>query len=83
MRENKKISPFHMKQILYLRNHQQLSYSKIGQAMTLKPETIYHALKRYNKRGEFVDNRIHNGRNNPKHKIGADLRRRLLDRDLL
>lgn len=51
--------------------------------MTLKPETIYYALKRYNNRGEFVDNRIHNGRNNPRHKIGADLRRQLLDRDLL
>ena len=51
--------------------------------MTLKPESIFMALKRYNKRGVFVDNRIHNGRNNPRHKIGADLRRRMLDRNLL
>jgi hypothetical protein len=30
-----------------------------------------------------VDNRINNGRNNPRAKIGDDLRRQLLDRDLL
>ena len=65
IRENKKISAFHMKKIIDLRNHQNLSYSQIGKALTLKPETIYYALKRYNIRGEFVDNRIQNGRNNP------------------
>jgi hypothetical protein len=40
-------------------------------------------LKRFNKRGKFIDNRVHNGKNNPRQKIGDDLRRRLLDRDLL
>jgi hypothetical protein len=49
----------------------------------MKPETVFQALKRYNKRGEFIDNRINNGRNNPRQKIGDELRRRLLDRNLL
>ena len=30
-----------------------------------------------------MDNRINNGRKNPRHKIGADLRLRMLDRNLL
>ena len=43
-------------------------------ALTLKPETIWLALKRYKIRGKFVDQRIINGRNNPRHKIGAELK---------
>ena len=50
-RQNQKISAFHMEQILYLRNKQQLSFSKIGRALTMKPETVFMALKRYTNRG--------------------------------
>ena len=51
VRQNHKISVFHMEQILYLRHKQQLSFSKIGRALTMKPETVFMALKRYTNRG--------------------------------
>ena len=82
-RVNMKLKPLHMEQILDLRFNQHLSYVKIGKELTLKPETVYQALKRYLARGVFVDQRIFNGHDNPRHKISDDLRRRMLDRDLL
>ena len=82
-RLNQKIQALHMEQILDLRFNQHLSYPKIGKTLTLKPATIHLALKRYLERGNTVDQRVHNGHNNPRHKIGDDLRRRMLDRDLL
>ena len=51
IRQNHKISAFHMEQIIHLRHKQQLSFSKIGRALTMKPETVFMALKRYTNRG--------------------------------
>ena len=78
-----KLKPLHMEQILDLRFNQHLSYPKIGKALTLKPSTVHLALKKYQERGSFVDQRIFNGHNNPRQKIGDDLLRRMLGRDLL
>jgi hypothetical protein len=46
-RVNHKVNAFQMEQIIELKLKQQLSYVKIGKALTLKPETIYQALRRY------------------------------------
>ena len=73
-----------MKRILHLRHDQKQSLSQIGKALTMNPQTVWLALKKHKIRGEFVDRRIHNGReNNPKRKISAELKRQLLDRELL
>ena len=51
--------------------------------MTVKPMTVHAALKRYAARGVHLDNRIGNGRNNPRRKITPVLKEQLLHRDLL
>ena len=73
-----------MDRILKLRNNEGLSYRQIGKILTVRPDTIYKAVIRYTKRcGIHRDERANNGRNNPRHKIGPELQRQLLDRTLL
>ena len=74
---------FHIDKFLEMRENKQMSFREIGSAMTVKPATVHAALKRYAQRGQHCDLREFNGRKNPRHKITAELSRKLLDRTLL
>jgi hypothetical protein len=82
-RVNQKVQALHVEQFLQLREQHKMSYRQIGEFMTLKPMTVFAALKRYAERGAHFDYRIGNGHNNPRHKINAELGERMLNRDLL
>ena len=63
-----------MERILHLRDDQGLSYRKIGKILTVRHDTIFKAYTRYTIRGGVHrDDRAHNGRNNPRHKIRPEL----------
>ena len=82
-RINQKLQQLHIDQCLELRNRHNLTFREIGRRLTLNPQSVFMALKRLRLRGSHVDQRQHNGRNNPSHKINEQLKQRLLDRDLL
>ena len=60
-RINQKIRPLHVERFIELREKFNYSYEKIGEIMTVKPMTVFAALKRYAARGTHVDMRAYNG----------------------
>ena len=83
LRHNHRVKPLHMEKILELRHNRKFSYRQISEALTIRPQTIYMALKRYEARGALVDLRATNGRKNPRRKITPEIEAQLLDRRLL
>jgi transposase len=60
-----------------------MSYRKIASALYINPMSVFAAMRRHAQRGQHVDLRQFNGKNNPKQKITPELKLRLLDRKLL
>ena len=83
-RVNQKVQPIHLREMLRLRQEQNLSYEKIGLLLRLEKTTVFQALKRYERRGQVLrDDRANNGQNNTRRKIFPDMAEKLLDRTLL
>ena len=83
-RVNQKVQPIHLREMLRLRQEQNLSYVKIGLLLRLEKTTVFKSLKLYEQRGQVLrDGRANNGQNNPKRKIFPEMAQKLLDRKLL
>ena len=61
LRVNQKVKQLHIERCFELREKFNLSFSKIGEIMTIKPVTVYAAMKRFAERGVHNDMRAHNG----------------------
>ena len=48
---NQKIKLLHIEKFFELREKHHMSYNKIAEAMTIKTQTVYYAMKRFAARG--------------------------------